>query len=57
MKGMEQLFHEARLRMGPTREARLRDAKKRSDDFNRQCQADFEAQRVTRELLNKVMDL
>lgn len=48
---MSLMLDEVRRRMGPTREARLADARKRSEEFNRRAEIDFENQRMTPELL------
>ena len=54
---LERLFEEARNRMGPSREERLKDARARSEEFNRRAAKDFAAQQVTRELLAKTCSL
>lgn len=50
---LENLVKEVRKRMGPTREARLADARERSRIFNERAAEDFERQKMTPELLAK----
>lgn len=50
---IEKLIEVARLKMGPTRKARLAAARERSRIFNEQAAADFEKQKMTDELLNR----
>lgn len=49
---IEQLVKDALIRQG-TKQERLAAHTKRSIEFNRKAQEDFESQRVTPELLNK----
>jgi hypothetical protein len=49
----EKLFEEVRLRMGATKKERLARAAERSAEFNARAAKDFEAQRMTPELLSK----
>jgi len=51
MKGIDDLCAAARKRMGATKAIRLRDASERSRVFNAKAEADFEAMRMTPELL------
>uniref|UniRef100_A0AB39CCI0 Uncharacterized protein n=1 Tax=Pseudomonas phage RVTF4 TaxID=3236931 RepID=A0AB39CCI0_9VIRU len=57
MSGLEELCNAARKRMGATKAIRLKAARERSIEFNRKAEADFEAQRVTPELLAKTCTL
>lgn len=54
---LEQLFKATRLQIGPTRRARLKEARLRSEEFNRRSEADLKAQRVSPELLRQVINL
>lgn len=51
MMGLEELVKAARLRMGATKAIRLRDARRRSEEFNKRSAEDFAAQQMTPELL------
>ena len=53
VKSLDDLVKTARLRMGPTKAIRLRKARERSEEFNRQAELDFQSQLLTPELLAK----
>ncbi len=54
---LDRLVAEARNRMGADREDRLRQARERSDAFNKRLAHEFKTQEVTRELLAKTCSL
>lgn len=54
---LERLVKEARERMGETAEIRLQQSRKRSEDFNRKFDSELKSQDLTKDLLNKVIDL
>ncbi|MCE1004976.1 hypothetical protein [Pseudomonas sp. NMI1173_11] len=54
---LDRLVTEARNRMGADREDRLRQARERSDAFNKRLAHEFKTQEVTRELLAKTCSL
>mgnify|MGYP001761645392 CR=1 FL=1 len=54
---IEKLFESTRLKMGATKKIRLADAAERSRIFNQKADKQFKESRMTRELLNKVIDL
>lgn len=57
MNGLEKLANEARLKIAPTKGERLELHRQRSIEFNRQANLEFEQQRVTPELLNRIINL
>lgn len=57
MNGLERLVRETRLKIAPTKTERLELHRQRSIEFDRQANLEFEQQRVTPELLNRVINL